>query len=70
MTFVCESPHAANLRVLFLNSAGFGDKGAAALAASPHLGRIEFFAMYDTKTRKSGPAGKAIKKRFGEKVRF
>jgi hypothetical protein len=67
---LAESPNAANLRVLFLNRAGFGDQGATALAESPYLHRLEMLVMFETNTRKSGPAGKAIVERFGARARF
>jgi uncharacterized protein (TIGR02996 family) len=69
-TALAESPHVSSLRVLFLNHAGFMDKGAAALAASPHLRRLESLVMFDTRMRKAGAAAKALKKRWGEGVRF
>jgi uncharacterized protein (TIGR02996 family) len=67
---LAASPRLRQLRLLSLGACSIGEEGASALATSPHLGRLRELHLYRNNFDLSGPAGKALRDRFGDRVRF
>jgi uncharacterized protein (TIGR02996 family) len=67
VTALAGSPHLAKLRELWMSGNALDLKGARLLAASPHLANIEWLYLGGGPT---SAARKALKERFGDRVRF
>jgi uncharacterized protein (TIGR02996 family) len=67
VTAIAGSPNLAKLRYLSMYGSGLDLKGARVLAASPHLAKLEWLSVGGGLT---ATARKALKERFGDRVRL
>ncbi len=61
---IAESPRFAALRTLVLYGTGVGDRGVTAILRSPHLARLRFLNVHNSRVRSGGKVAAELKARF------